>query len=77
MPSLNSKQSNPLTEPKGHNMSTTHYLAHTRGMSRTDLYIDVEATDSTGSDFTYRLKGEMETAPGSTTATDLNSRCMA
>ena len=42
-------------------MSTTHYLAHTRGMSRTDLYIDVEATDSTGSDFTYRLEGEMET----------------
>lgn len=52
-------------------------LAHTRGMSRTGLCIDVEATDSTGSDFTYRLKGEMETAPGSTTATDLNSRCMA
>lgn len=41
-------------------MSTTHYLAHTRGMSRTDLYINVEATDSTGSDFTYRLEGEME-----------------
>lgn len=61
MPSLISKQFNPLTEPKGHNMSTTHYLAHTHGMSRTDLYIDVEATDSTGSDFTYRLEGEMET----------------
>ena len=61
MPSSINKQSNPLTEPKGHNMSTTYYLAHTRGMSRTDLYIDVEATDSTGTDFTYRLEGETET----------------
>ena len=42
-------------------MSTTHYLAHMRGIARTDLYIDVEATDSTGSDFTYRLEGEIET----------------